>query len=276
MVTRLERRVCPHAVSGKMFWLCAITYIIALFGRMSYSAVMVALIANGSMDEAQAGLIGTALFVVYGVSQIFSGLIGDRISPKKMIFVGLIGSGILNLIMGLTGQYAVMLVVWALNGLFQSTMWSPIARIFAEQMPPDERKKCCNNIAVTYPLATILAYVLATVLLTAWNWRGVFLLAGCMIIITGINWMIRMSWFEKQIETSDEIEVIELQPKQTQKKENMLRLLLLSGIVLATIPADDARYAARWHPDLAADLDDAEFPLWHVSVCCAGYYHSGV
>ena len=50
MVTRLERRVCPHAVSGKMFWLCAITYIIALFGRMSYSAVMVALIANGSMD----------------------------------------------------------------------------------------------------------------------------------------------------------------------------------------------------------------------------------
>ena len=111
MVTRLERRVCPHAVSGKMFWLCAITYIIALFGRMSYSAVMVALIANGSMDEAQAGLIGTALFVVYGVSQIFSGLIGDRISPKKMIFVGLIGSGILNLIMGLTGQYAVMLVV---------------------------------------------------------------------------------------------------------------------------------------------------------------------
>lgn len=135
---------------------------------------MVLLIANGSMDEAQAGLIGTALFVVYGVSQIFSGLIGDRISPKKMIFVGLIGSGILNLIMGLTGQYAVMLVVWALNGLFQSTMWSPIARIFAEQMPPDERKKCCNNIAVTYPLATILAYVLATVLLTAWNWRGVF------------------------------------------------------------------------------------------------------
>ena len=235
MVTRLERRVCPHAVSGKMFWLCAITYIIALFGRMSYSAVMVALIANGSMDEAQAGLIGTALFIVYGVSQIFSGLIGDRISPKKMIFVGLIGSGILNLIMGLTGQYAVMLVVWALNGLFQSTMWSPIARIFAEQMPPDERKKCCNNIAVTYPLATILAYVLATVLLTAWNWRGVFLLAGGMIIITGINWMIRMSWFEKQIETSDEIEVIELQPKQTQKKENMLRLLLLSGIVLAAL-----------------------------------------
>ena len=31
-----------------------------------------------------------------------------------------------------------------------------------------------------------------------------------MIIITGINWMIRMRWFEKQIETSDEIELIGL------------------------------------------------------------------
>lgn len=97
-----------------------------------------------------------------------------------------------------------------------------------------------------------------------------------MIIITGINWMIRMSWFEKQIETSDEIEVIELQPKQTQKKENMLRLLLLSGIVLATIPAMTHGMLRDGIQTWLPDLDDAEFPLWHVSVCCAGYYHSGV
>ena len=50
-----ERRVCPHALSQRLFLLCAATYIVGLFGRLSYSAVMVDLIASGSMDKAQAG-----------------------------------------------------------------------------------------------------------------------------------------------------------------------------------------------------------------------------
>ena len=122
MTKGIERRVCPHALSNRLFWLCAVTYVMALFGRLSYSSVMVALIADGSMDKGQAGLIGTALFIVYGVCQIFSGLIGDKISPKKMVFAGLMGSGLLNLLMGITGQYAVMLVLWSLNGVFQSML----------------------------------------------------------------------------------------------------------------------------------------------------------
>ena len=79
MTQVIRRRVCPHALSQRLFLLCAATYIIGLFGRLSYSAVMVDLISSGSMDKTQAGLVGTALFIVYGVCQIFSGLIGDQI-----------------------------------------------------------------------------------------------------------------------------------------------------------------------------------------------------
>ncbi|MDO4173757.1 MAG: MFS transporter [Eubacteriales bacterium] len=233
MTSKIERRVCPHALSGQLFWLCAVTYVIALFGRMSYSSVMVALIADGSMNKAQAGLIGTALFIVYGICQIFSGLIGDRISPKKMVFTGLMGSGMLNLLMGLTGQYTVMLVLWSCNGIFQSLLWSPVARIFAEQMPPDTRKQACSNVAVTYPLATVLTYLMATVMLSVWGWRSIFFLSAGIILSAGFYWLYRMTWFEQQIAQSTEVETISLHPQPQQKKDSLLHMMLVSGILLA-------------------------------------------
>lgn len=237
MTKVMERRVCPHTLSNRLFWLCAVTFVIALFGRLSYSSVMVALIADGSMDKRQAGLIGTALFIVYGVCQIFSGLIGDKISPKKMIFAGLMGSGLLNLLMSMTGQYAVMLALWSLNGVFQSMLWSPVARIFAEQMPPDERKKACSNVAATYPLATVLTYMLASVMLSVWNWRSVFVVSSVMMLAAGVYWLHRMTWFEHQIAEHEEIETIPVRSQDRKNREGVLHLMLVSGIFLAVFAA---------------------------------------
>ncbi len=235
MTQVLTRRVCPRALSQRLFLLCAATYITASFGRLSYSSVMVALIASGSMDKAQAGLIGTALFIVYGACQIFSGLIGDRVSPKRMIFTGIMGSAIINLCMGLTGSYRAMLVLWACNGVFQSLIWSPVARIFAEKLPPQERKRACSNAAATYPIATVLAYLLASIVLANWSWRSVFLISSALMLTMGMIWYFRMSWFEGQIEKNGEIETIELHQQTQSSKGGMMHLLVVSGVLLAAV-----------------------------------------
>lgn len=231
-----ERRVCPHALSQRLFLLCAATYIVGLFGRLSYSAVMVDLIASGSMDKAQAGFVGTALFVAYGVCQIFSGLIGDHVSPKKLVFAGVLGSAVLNLGMGLTGSYAVMVALWALNGVFQSLIWSPVARIFAEQMPPDQRRRVCSNAAATYPLATVLTYLLASVLLSVLDWRSVFLVSSAVMAAAAVLWFAGMSWFERVIAARGEVEIIELHHQHSSRqKGGLLHLMVISGVLLAAV-----------------------------------------
>ena len=235
MEQTITRRLCPQALTRRLFWLCAATYVIGCFGRLSYSSVMVDLIASGKMDMAQAGLIGTALFLVYGAFQLVSGLIGDRISPKKMVFTGVVGSGIINLLMGLSGQYTVMLVLWSVNGVFQSLIWSPVARIFAEQLPPEQRKRAASNVAVTYPLATVLTYLLSSAMLSIWNWRSVFLISAAMMLAAGAYWMYRMSWFETQIARSEAVEVIRLHANSKKETGSLLHLMLISGILLAAI-----------------------------------------
>lgn len=232
------RRVCPHTLARRLFYLCCITYIIGAFGRLTYSAVMVELIASGSMDKSQAGLIGTALFIVLGVSQVIGGIIGDRISPKKTIFVGVFGSAALNLGMGLAGQYGLMLLLWSCNGVFQSLIWSPVARIFAEQLPPDMRRSACSTAAATYPIATVIVYLMASLLLRALGWRSVFLLSAALMFAAAAVWYIRMTWFEKQIASSDEVET--LLPRAADagtmpQRQRLVPLLIVSGVLVATI-----------------------------------------
>ena len=228
MTQVIKRRVCPHALSQRLFLLCAATYIIGLFGRLSYSAVMVDLIASGSMDKTQAGLVGTALFIVYGVCQIFSGLIGDHISPKKLVFTGVLGSAVINLGMGLSGSYGIMVALWSLNGVFQSLIWSPVARIFAEQLPPDQRKRACSNAAATYPLASVMLSVL--------GWRSVFLISGVVMVAAAAYWFVRMSWFERTIAEQGEIETIELHHQEnSRQKGGLMHLMIVSGVMMAAV-----------------------------------------
>ncbi|MCB6365723.1 MFS transporter [Intestinibacillus massiliensis] len=227
------RRVCPERLAPHLFFLCIITYIVALFGRMSYSSVMAELIATEGFTKSQAGLIGTALFATYGVCQIFSGFLGDKLDPKKMIAVGVAASGALNIGMGLAGTLPVMLGLWMANGVFQSFVWSPVARIFAEFMPPAYRKGACANSAVAFPLATIFMYLAASLLLQFADWRAVFILSGAAMLVCTAVWLNRMNYFQRMTEKHGPIETVTLNAAEAAASGSLLKVLLASGVMFA-------------------------------------------
>lgn len=237
MTSTITRRVCPEEYSTRLFFLCAITYIIALFGRQSYSSVMAELIASEGFTKSEAGLIGTAFCVVYGVCQVLSGLMGDRFSPRKMILVGVVGSAVLNLGMGIVHSYWLMLVLWAVNGIVQSFVWSPVVRIFAEMMPPDQRRKSCSNAAITYPLATVIIYLVASIMLRTAGWRPLFIFSGVLMLIAGAFWNVRMKWYETFTAEHGDMETIELGTQEQQAGGSLIRLMVVSGVIFAVVGA---------------------------------------
>ena len=230
------RRVSPPRYANRLFCLTAGAYIAGLFGRMSYAAVMADLIAQEGLGKSQAGLIGTMFFVVYGVCQLLSGFLGDRISPKKLIFTGIIGSAVLNLGMGLSGaSYPTMLTLWTLNGVFQSMLWSPAARVFSEMIPPTHRKRACANGAATYPIATILTYLFASALLHFTGWRVDFLLSSLIMLISAAFFWVRMSFYERETEQCGEIEEITLTQVENAAQGSLIRTLIVSGTLLTVL-----------------------------------------
>ena len=174
-----------------LFSVCWLSYFFAYYGRMNYSACMAAIIVAEGYSKGMVGLVGTGLFITYGVGQIFSGFLGDYVSPRKMIMVGLVGSSISNLCMCVAPDLNCMIIAWCVNGFMQSLLWSPIVRMFAQYFTTQVRGTLGVYINSTVPVGTLATYgFTALILEMTGNWKMVFFGAFVVVMLTAAGWWI--------------------------------------------------------------------------------------
>ena len=174
-----------------LFGICWFGYFFAYFGRMNYSACMASIILAEGYSKGMVGLVGTGLFITYGLGQIFSGFLGDYVAPRKMIVVGLVGSSLSNLGMCLASSLNVMIVVWCVNGFMQSLLWSPIVRLFAQYFTAQVRGTLGVYINSTVPVGTLATYgFTALILELTGDWKQVFLGSFFVVMLTAVGWWI--------------------------------------------------------------------------------------
>uniref|UniRef100_UPI0006D02184 MFS transporter n=1 Tax=Clostridium sp. NkU-1 TaxID=1095009 RepID=UPI0006D02184 len=179
-----------------LFLLCWIAYFSTYIGRQNYTASMSEIIAAEGYLNRTCGLVGTGFFITYGLGQIISGFLGDRFSPKWMIFTGIFLSSLSNLSMCFLTSPEAMTAVWCVNGAAQSMTWSPLLRIFSEYLPEEEQKTACVNIATTYPAAVFLIYPLCSFLIYVSGWRMVFLVSGGFMLAVSLLWVLGFTRLE--------------------------------------------------------------------------------
>ena len=174
--------------------MCFLAYMTAYFGRLNFTAAMTEMIASGLMDKQAAGIVNTAFYLVYGGGQLLFGALGDRFSPFLFVGGGLVGSALANLAMYIVtgGQVnlAALAVVWGLNGLAQSALWSPIIRILSTLLEPRAAVAACSNMLIACTAGTVGSYPLSTILMKTGGWRSVFLVPGFILITAAAGWMV--------------------------------------------------------------------------------------
>lgn len=180
-----------------LFWLCWIAYFSTYIGRLNYSASLTGIILSEGFSKGQAGMIGTAFFFAYGAGQFVSGFLGDRLAPKKMVFTGLMVSGLCNLAMAGAKGSGLMTAVWCVNGLFQAFIWSPMIRLMYEYYKTEIRMKACVSLNSSVPLGTMAAYGLTALVIWLSGWRTMFVLAGAALIGTSLFWITGMKRVER-------------------------------------------------------------------------------
>jgi len=180
-----------------LFWLCWIAYFSTYIGRLNYSASLTGIILSEGFSKGQAGMIGTAFFFAYGAGQFVSGFLGDRLAPKKMVFTGLMVSGLCNLAMAGAKGSGLMTAVWCVNGLFQAFIWSPMIRLMYEYYKTETRMKACVSLNSSVPIGTMAAYGLTALVIWMSGWRAMFVLAGAALIGTSLFWITGMKRVER-------------------------------------------------------------------------------
>ena len=191
------RKITDDRTARVLFLLCWSAYFTSYIGRLNYSSAMTAMIQEQILTKSQAGFISMVYFFAYGIGQLCNGLLGDRIHPGRMIFTGLSLAAVMNLLMGFTGNFFLMSVIWGINGYAQAMIWPPIIRIFAEMLEKEQKMRYCVDIVSSQVVGTLASYLIAAAVMWLFGWKAVFAAAALCLAVMAAAWMAGFKRVEK-------------------------------------------------------------------------------
>lgn len=114
-------------------------YVFYYFSRKSYTCIMPLLIQDLGLTKSELGILASLFAIAYGGSKFLSGVLSDRSNPRVFMSVGLILTGVLNILFGMTSSLMLLAIFWGLNGLFQGWGWPPCAKLLTSWYSQKER-----------------------------------------------------------------------------------------------------------------------------------------
>ena len=191
--------------------LCSIAYFVSYLTRVNYAAVLVEIIRTENFTRQAASVALTGLFITYGAGQIVSGRLGDRYSPEKIVFTGLLLAAAMNFLIPFCPTPTLMTVVWCINGFAQALMWPPIVAIFTRYLQNETYRKTVIFVGWGGNTGAMVVYLLVPALLSGFSWRSVFFVCGTMAVIMAVVWITVIGRIESYAEPvgSDEAEAAE-------------------------------------------------------------------
>lgn len=242
--------------SRLIFIACFAVYTASYIGRINFSSALPAIIGEGFFTKSEAGIIGSAFFIIYGAFQIINGILGDKLSPFKMITAGTFLSAVANALMTFCTTNFQMTMVWGFNGFALSLLWVAIIKILANIINDDMRGKACLNISATLPAGTILAYLLSSLSIRFFNWKFVFYIPAIILFLVCIFFTISAFIIKPHI-TERKINTPDVSQKRN-SKAGIFPLLLMAGIFIL-LPADAIHGAVKegittWVPTMITEV----------------------
>jgi len=177
---------------GKMFWFMWITYASFYLGRVNISVAMPGIMEEYGLSKTNMGWVLTGLFALYAIGQFVNGQLGDKLNSRRIITIGLLSSAILNIMFGFTGGIlGLMVVIWGLNGYFQSMGWGPTVKAMANWFPSLNRGRISGRLGTSYIIGSAISWLLAGAIIKYFDWRFTFWFPSAIMIIVGLHWFIR-------------------------------------------------------------------------------------
>lgn len=219
-----------------LVFLCAVIYFVSYVTRINYSAVLVEIMKSEGYTKTAASVPLTGLFIVYGIGQLISGVLGDRFSPEKIIFTGLIITAAMNTLVPFASSTLIMTVIWSINGFAQALMWPPLVKILTKHLSRDDYTLNIVYIHFGSSLGTIFVYAASPVIISLSSWRFVFFSAAILAVIVAVIWIVSVFRIEKHTELVED-NTAEVTSATDTSKANFTHaaIILLSLIMAANI-----------------------------------------
>lgn len=195
------------------------------------------------LNNAEFGVLFTIFTLGFGLGQFFSGYLGDRYSPKMLMFIGAIGAVCANIGFGLASNMTLFSVCWAVNAVSLAMGWSPGCSILFRWIPKKRWGLFMGFFDAFAFLGGIVIYPIAGFAISYLSWRYAFFIPAGLLILWSIVFFIIVRDSPGQYGFSVEWKAEESQETVTVK--DYLQVLKNSAIILISLSTICSQFV-RW------------------------------
>jgi predicted MFS family arabinose efflux permease len=152
-----------------------ITYVSVIVIYMNISCIpplTLTIIKEVEIAHFQAGLLMTVYTVAYCISNIFAGVLADKVGPERVMSAGLAISYASTYIFASTSQLSIMLLCRALIGFGAASMTSPCILYILSNLPPERSSLGVSGHLSSVTLGSGIVLLITPIVIRVYPWRS--------------------------------------------------------------------------------------------------------
>lgn len=128
--------------------------------------------------DADMGRLATAFMLGYFITSPIFGYLGDRISRKKLMAIGIIGWSLGTCLTGVAQVYAFMIFCRVLVGLGEASFGAISPAVISDAFSGKKRNQAITIFYLTVPIGAALGFALGGLIGAHLGWREAFFITG--------------------------------------------------------------------------------------------------
>lgn len=185
--------------------------VITYLDRTSISITGNKITSELGLSITQFGWVLAAFSFAYGIFEIPTGILGDKLGPKKILTRIVIWWSLFTILTGFSYTFTALLIIRFLFGVGEAGAYPNATVVISKWFPKGERGRAQSFIWIASRIGGALAPFLSVFIMNTFGWRWVFYIFGTLGIIWAIFWNY---WFKDEPREmkgikSKEVELIE-------------------------------------------------------------------
>ena len=184
----MKLKIAPAA--QKIAYFLAAVYFTSYCMRVNLAVMLVKICSEMKVEKSELAIVITGLTIAYGIGQVVSGFLGDRLKPYHIIPAGLALAVLCNVGIFFSSTVPAMTVIWSVNGFAHALLWPPIVRLMSTHLSAQDYSFAAVRVNQGSSIATISLYLVCPLLLGFMEWRTIMLICAAWGAIMVALWFV--------------------------------------------------------------------------------------
>jgi len=176
-ISKSTGKTMPGA--SRMLILLTVVNLFNFLDRYVLSAVLEPIKADlNTRDDGDMGRMATAFMLGYFLTSPIFGYLGDRLSRKKLMAIGVIGWSLGTCLTGIAQGFSFMIFCRVMVGLGEASFGAIGPAVISDAFESKKRNKAITIFSLAVPLGAALGFALGGVIAAYLGWRSAFFITG--------------------------------------------------------------------------------------------------